>query len=726
MSADATSRAQPASGLRSLAATLAALACLWLACALLFEVGAPIGSGDLWWHLTLGDTYLERGPWLEADPLLYTAEGPPHPSSWLFDVGVAAIASSAGLGGLRVLHVAAVLAVLALAFALLRRGCRDPATVFLGLAVLVVLMGNRLERLRPELFSMAAVLVLALLLARREPPGWVRVAGASLLIGVWANFHAAFGVGPLLVVAAIAGLVAQLALGGLVSDRGSCNGSLWAQRLGAVVMLGLLVALLNPRGVDQHLSYLISSAGSALQAIGDDWVRFDPLGGRTRAKLGRVAWGTADVLLVAFAACALLASVRLALRRDAHALRRLELPLLALGVASWVAIFSSQRFLWLAIFPLLYVLRALLHTPAARLAPWLAAGLALPLVFVGAAGFRPPTAEHWRHYVRTPLSHKYPVDAVHFLADTGVEGRLFTRYGWGAFYGYWLAPRLRTAVNGTLNFPDAVFADYFAVVNGGGASPEESFRETLARFDADLFVGEGMPEELRGAKHFYTTVLLERDPDWILVYRRPDTAIYLRRSERNRENLGRIEAYYARAGLRFDRERGLDLASILWAQSGAAVKQRMLPAHFPQLLADSESGEPQRAHRALSQLGALHLLLGDYAVQIQIDRRALALAPRHQGARRRLIFGLLRMGRIEEALAVARTMAAAGGPNNPVAAIFLRAVELEQALGDDATGVQIEAARRSARRLPVMQRGRYAREIEASMLPRPELGPLRR
>ena len=51
---------------------------------------------------------------------------------------------------------------------------------------------------------------------------------------------------------------------------------------------------------------------------------------------------------------------------------------------------------------------------------------------------------------------KYQAHGVWFLADAELEGNLFNEYYMGSFLGYWLSPRLRAFVNGSLNVPPDV------------------------------------------------------------------------------------------------------------------------------------------------------------------------------------------------------------------------------------------------------------------------------
>ena len=65
-------------------------------------------------------------------------------------------------------------------------------------------------------------------------------------------------------------------------------------------------------------------------------------------------------------------------------------------------------------------------------------------------------------------------------------------------------------------------------------------------------------------------------------------------------------------------------------------------------------------------------------------------------------------------------------PEDPVAAIFQRAVESDSELESaDLAPARVEAAERFVRRLPVVQRGRYRLDVAAMMAPRPAIDSLR-
>ena len=60
-----------------------AIAAAAVACGLLlYAVGQPIFTDDLWWHLGLGRAFAQHGPWLAEDPLLFAPAGPPSALFW--------------------------------------------------------------------------------------------------------------------------------------------------------------------------------------------------------------------------------------------------------------------------------------------------------------------------------------------------------------------------------------------------------------------------------------------------------------------------------------------------------------------------------------------------------------------------------------------------------------------------------------------------------------------
>src|SRR5262249_55732278 len=143
----------PARAANPLPSLISHVSCVALCAILLVAVGQPIFTDDLWWHLALGKAFGKGGPWLDADPLLFTAPGPPAVSSWLADLALAGILHAGGFAALRLTHVAAVGGILALAWALLERAGGSRPAASLATSAFVPLAAYRLVQLRPELWT---------------------------------------------------------------------------------------------------------------------------------------------------------------------------------------------------------------------------------------------------------------------------------------------------------------------------------------------------------------------------------------------------------------------------------------------------------------------------------------------------------------------------------------------------------------------------------------------
>ena len=164
-------------GALQLSAHGAALVCCGL---VLVAVGQPIFSDDLWWHLALGAAYLREGPWLAADPLLFTALAAPPPTSFLADAGLHLVWALSGFRGLRFFHLTLVIAILGLAWSCLRGAGRNRAAASVLTAVFAAFSAYRLVQLRPELGTVLATLLLYQLLLLG--PAHFRIAVKSAVI----------------------------------------------------------------------------------------------------------------------------------------------------------------------------------------------------------------------------------------------------------------------------------------------------------------------------------------------------------------------------------------------------------------------------------------------------------------------------------------------------------------------------------------------------------------
>jgi len=659
---------------------------------LLVSVGQPLFSEDTWWHLTMGRAYAIAGPWLASDPALHTAIAAPAPAAWLADVALHGIQLLAGFQGLRIAHLLLVVAILLLVRAMSIRASSSAAVASLGTAIFVVLATYRLFQLRPHLFSILATLGLIQLLLlqdREAPPAWHRVLIAAGIMGLWANMHASFMLGPILLGAALAGLLTRAALAPEYRMRDLAR----AGRLAAAIGLRLLATLVNPAGARLHLLYLSAGSGSPeLARVADEWGRF-PLLEFPVPNLppSLLAWGCVWLLLVGTLGAVLAEVFRHVRKRDLDAPgRSIDPALAAVAMASLVAMLSAVRFLWLGVFPFLFLVQfvraggALGQTLRLR-AAWISALLALLLVpaFLRAGDW--PMVSRMIH--RETYSQPYPAAKFHdhgvwFLRDAGIEGNLFNDYSSGNFLGYWLAPRMRVFVNGSLNLPLEAMNANQAILRRGWQS-EASFTDLLDRYQVDVFFGTKIPAISKPSRPDTSTLThLEGAPDWLLVFRSLQNAVYLRNDARNGPNLQRVIDYYERAGVPFDPTRGFRVEAVVAQAPRWAFEHALIPADWQRLVSVSNLGEPAGQGFARERLASIYAAMGFYARAAELDRRTLQHRPDSVPSARRLVWCKLHQGRVAEALEAARRLASIAQAGDMLSQILVAAPSQLAALSD--------------------------------------------
>jgi tetratricopeptide (TPR) repeat protein len=616
---------------------------------LLYTVGRPVRTADVWLHHKLGEAHAAQGPWLDADPILYTATAPPTAAAWLSDLALHSVQLTAGFQGLRVAHVLAVAAILALGYSLLRRASGSAALASLGTTLLIVLGGYRFLQLRPHLVTIFCVLLLyRVLLESRQAPSWRRIAVGALLLGVWANAHAGFVLGPILLAAGLAGVVLEGVAG---PSHGRPAALARARGLGLALAAGLLATFLNPDGAGPHLAYFRAGSDSpALAMVVDEWRPF-PLLGPLRGGLppSLLNFGIGWLLFVSAPTLSVASFWPWRRGQSSPA----DPALVGVACAGVLASAMAVRFQWLGIFAILLALqlgRTALARPRARLA---AAGSALALLplWIQVGGW-PRLSEgvprSIEGYALPYSTGHYFGHATWFLRDTGLEGHLFNRYVIGNFLGYWLAPRLQPFFGGSLNVPPDVAEAHFALNERRGLG-EMSFEETLDHYEVDAFLGIGLPSPASDARpQVYTTTHLDGTEGWIPIFRNLRSSIWLRANTRNEANLDRVIAYYRAAGIPFDPGSGFDPGLALDTSPDWAVQHGLAPSTYSRMLASVRVGGPI----AMRRLASVYATLGLYERAVELDRQFLARREALD-VRRRLIWCLLHLGRGEEALAAA-------------------------------------------------------------------------
>ncbi len=553
------------------------------------------------------------------------------------------------------LHAASVAAILALVWRALFRAGRSGVLASAGTLAFVALSSYRLFQLRPHLFTILATLGCYLLLFESgRRPGPLRIAAACLLFAVWANMHGAFLLGPILLVAAIGG-VAVAALAGHRPTGDAWRGL--AGSFAVTLLLGLAATLLNADGIGQHLAYFAAGEASPeLGSISDEWRRPDLFAAPPpNLPPSATAWALLWLLVIA-TPWAGLATLRRWRKGEAEGP---PAALLGIAGAGLVAALFAVRFLWLGVFPLLLIAFALRSRDAASArAGRIATGAALVSVAVAAGFFLRgdwamignATPRTWAQYQQPYPAAKYSGTAVFFMEDTGLTGNLFNEYFQGGFLGYRLAPELRAYVNGTLNVSPEVMRAYAAIRQVRGVSDEESLLEALDRMQVDVFLGNRLPQLPRPNRPpLFTTAHLERTPGWIQLFRNLNSAVYLRDTPRNADNLARVTAWYARQRVPFDPERGFEPARVIEQAEHWAIRNGLIPVDFDQLEAARFGPRGPMRLAANARMATLFALLGEYEHALEIDDETVSAHPGAVRAHRRRVWSLLRLDRAQEA-----------------------------------------------------------------------------
>jgi hypothetical protein len=469
-----------------------------------------LGDGDTGWHIRTGDWILANGQVPMTDPFSYTKPGQPWVAwEWLSEVIFAWLNAR---GGLAMVLLASIL-LLAVTFALLFRLARrksGPVVAFLVLA-LAIATSSVHWLARPHLFSLLfLVFFYSVLDEVREGKsrifGMPRLALLPLAAILWANLHAGFFIGIVLIACYAAGDVLKLILAAdnscLVAERAR------AKAYFVTALACALASLLNPYfyHLHRHIFQYVSDPYQSQHIMEFLTLSFHHpvalflecllvLG--VAAALWHAAQGsyTEAVLIVAWGHAALLAAR--------------NLPLFAI-VATPIVAAALDQFL--------------ARLPTLEVAPWLRRAAAGLLEMLRKTG-KMESVPRWHLasatavlslavllYAPTPPGifrpeydpARYPVAAIPVL-ERDNPGRIFTTAEWGGYLIYRLYPEIRVFIDGRSDFYGGNFGQkYIDVIQA-----QYGWRKTLSEAGVDTIL---LPPsaELCGA--------LKEAGDWRLLY----------------------------------------------------------------------------------------------------------------------------------------------------------------------------------------------------------------
>lgn len=474
---------------------------------------------DLWGHLFFGSIYL-GGTLPTTNQFAYTALTHPWLNHELLaETTMAAVYAAGGAVGLVAMKLGLGLAALAFVHAAAARRSRTPwaAAVATSLAAVIMLPGFMI---RPQLFTFAFLALFLHVLAasryRARGAAWALPAVAV----VWANTHggvlAGIGLAAIALTAETlrAATTARTAASRIAPRHDPCR---IGARAAALIALLAAATLVNPYGA--HLPLFLLSKVTPRVPI-TEWAA---------VTLADGSFPLFKVTLVALAVWIAFA-------------RRVRLPEIAVVVATAVAALLHRRHVPLFAIAAAPLVAAALADGARRLRtlpdlrratrfarPALAAVVAMQVVLATVASVR------GRGRIEVDPG-RYPVQALRFLAENGIAGRVALPFDWGEFALWSLPPGSSVAVDGrfTTAYPQQVLDEAWRFMTGGS-----SWDDLLTRHPTDIVVSDRRHAPAR---------LLRGSDEWEYVYSDPVAVVFVRRTASQAATLARFTA----GSLRYD------------------------------------------------------------------------------------------------------------------------------------------------------------------------------
>jgi hypothetical protein len=464
----------------------------------------PIVDGDFFWHVSSGQWIWEHKALPQSDPFSYMVPQL-DPTSyaaerirftlqqyWLGQLALFGIWNSAGAAGIVLLRAVSYSGILALLFFWMRSYSRGILPL-----LLVFLTGTLLQAFpseRPQLFSFIFMPLTLYLLERiraggRNPSVRLLIA-LPLIMLVWANCHAGFILGVILVLIYLFANV----LGSVAKKEPFCR------RANLCLLSAALITSLNPCGVT---AFRVATAGTPVTASIQEYL--SPLQAAVKLHYFFPGYWFYLLLVAGTIAC------KFRVMKPVHTATLAALSLLSLSGLRYLA------------FPLM---ASPLLVPYLREREWPRKWTVATLLLVVWMA----TAD-WERSFTFSADRLFPEKAARFIAAAKPAGEIFNYYDWG---GYFMCriPGRKVFIDGrglvdetTLLYEKALWgADWKGIF--------DRYRvNTVAIPAISKSTGETYP--LAGN--------LLWDKEWHLVYRDDVSLVFVRATPANAEVIGRHE-----------------------------------------------------------------------------------------------------------------------------------------------------------------------------------------
>ncbi len=461
---------------------------------------------DFWHHLARGRAIAERGALVDHDLFTFTVPGRAfQDTNWLTQLLYHALYEAGGLPLVQVVNGAALALMTALLVALCRR--RSGSLMLAAAAASFAFVGLwQLLLIRPQTFSLLLFVLLYAALERAEGRrGWLLL--APPLLALWVNLHGAFPIGLVLV-----GCYLLSAAG----EAWRAGGRGW-WRDGKTRALGLCLAgcvaatLLNPYGGRVYQYVGLTSSVAAARRI-DEWVAPG-----LHLLVSKVWVVSLLAMLVLFA----LPGRRPRVREVILVLCFLPAACGSVRMVAWWLLVSAPiaASLLAANLPA----RVLNDPDADR--PTVGNAVACGLLVVAAVLSLPWLERCNPALVALGRARRVEADlqsTADVLRARRPAGRVFTRFEWGEYLGWALAPRGTVFMDGRIEiYPDEVWDDYTAVTRG---------RADWERLLVDVYDVDCLLLDTEGGYHADLLPLVESSPLWERTVTSGPAALFLRRA----------------------------------------------------------------------------------------------------------------------------------------------------------------------------------------------------
>jgi hypothetical protein len=526
------------------------LAILFFAYIFGYSMNFSLNDPDIWWHLKTGQYIVNNWEVPDVDPFAFTT---PHPLSegqkiglrahWLGQVIFYSAYVVYGYAGVVILrNILIVLPMIALYLWLSKKGIKPwIALIVSGFPALMLSIQLFYAFERPQGISFFLSLVVIMLLEKmRERLKELKVAGSvvrlkalgaplflPLVTALWANMHAGFIVGDVIIILYVAGEAAGALWRRL---RGSKEAGTFRE-FSSFALLSVLCSFVNPNTYRIFYSYLYGLAGLFYKSVSSPfseggWVEgvvleYKPL--YYFYKELHYEW------LVFFWIFTCVLVILLAVKYWLN--RRIDITeLLVVGFIIFFGNYYARGLMFSLVIFGFYAGKSIVEINRPGKIFRYFSTLFVSLLLTVSIGFVTYTARTMPYAFKpgvadTWVTPWYPVGAAQFIKENRVQGPMYNFYTWGGFLIWTLYPDYQVFIDGR------ALDD---MVNRAADSILKTFpgwRSTLDAFNINFIV---VPLIFRESGHLIPlTTTLAYDGDWTLIYIANNSAVFVRNRPEN-------------------------------------------------------------------------------------------------------------------------------------------------------------------------------------------------